>query len=145
IAENFGGGRDGLAVPRLEVIAVGVEIAVRANTGIAEEVPCAANRMAGLKDDIALHGALALKVAGSTEARNTCADDNDVMVFERGMGVHLCILLIAAAPCCRLPVALRGRASLMIPPSPIHLQNRTSDLPRGAGIGIALPGRVGAP
>src|SRR5262245_20262152 len=98
IAENFGGGGDGLAVPGLEVIPVGVEIAVRANTGIAEEVPCAANRNAGLKDDIALPGTLALKVAGSTEARNTGADDNDVVVFEWGMAVHLCIPLIAAAP-----------------------------------------------
>jgi hypothetical protein len=63
---------------------------IRTNAGIAEEIPCTTDGLAGFKHEIRLMRTLALQMTGSTETGNTGADDNDVVVFKRCRLRHLC-------------------------------------------------------
>ena len=93
IAENFGGGRDRLALPRFKIIAIGIEITIRTNPRIAEEIPGAADGSPRLDDEIALLRAFTLQVTGGTKTRNPGPDDDDVAVFNGWVAVHLCLSL----------------------------------------------------
>ena len=68
VLHDLGRGGDGLAVPRLELVAVGVEVAVRANAGEAEQVPGAADGRPPLHNDVALARTLLLQMARSPKS-----------------------------------------------------------------------------
>lgn len=77
---------DGLRVgPRLEGVAEGEHVGVRPDAGITEQVPGAADRVAGLQHRVRLLRAVAAQVAGGTHAGQAGADDEHVDVF----GGHL--------------------------------------------------------
>ncbi len=70
---------DRLAVlPRLEVEAERIHVTVRANAGITEQVPGAAERLARLQDQVALAGTLVGQVPCRADAGNAGPDDQDV-------------------------------------------------------------------
>lgn len=58
-----------------------MHVAVGTDAGIAEEIPCSANRVTALKDGVALARALLTQVAGRADARQARADDDDVNIF----------------------------------------------------------------
>lgn len=91
IAKNFGSSRYRLAMPRLEVITIGIQITIRPNPGVAKEIPRATNGVARLKQKITLTGALTLQVAGCTNPGNTSANNNNIAVLARCLSVQLCL------------------------------------------------------
>ena len=72
--------RDRLSMPWLEVVAVGVEVAVGTDTGEAEQVPGTALGVATLEDHESLVRACVLEVAGCPESGDAGADDDEVVV-----------------------------------------------------------------
>src|SRR4029077_10412354 len=62
VADLLAGGDRVFVAPRLERVAKRVHVGVRADAGVAEEVPGAADRLAGLEDRVALAGGVALQV-----------------------------------------------------------------------------------
>ena len=97
IGEDLVRAGDGLLVlPRPELITEGVQIGVRADTGIAEQVPRPSGGAAGLQDRVALSRVFGLQVVGRADARDPGADDEHIDVldacYERWCG-HRCWLL----------------------------------------------------
>src|SRR6476469_7661731 len=91
--------QDGLPVgdgfrarPRLEGITEREHIGIGAHAGVAEQVPRAADAIAGLEDGELPARAIPAQVAGRADARKARADDQDVYV----VGFHG--LLLAKAP-----------------------------------------------
>ena len=79
------GNRLGL-LPRFEFVAQRVHVAVRADAGIAEQVPGAANGVAALDDGEAALGAVFLQVDRRADARQARPDDQHVDVVGQGLG-----------------------------------------------------------
>ena len=75
-----------VVLPRLEAVGEGVQVRVRADARVAEEIPRAGGRGAGLEDRVGLARVLLLEVAGAADARDAGADDEDVDVLEMGSG-----------------------------------------------------------
>ncbi|MCY1294091.1 hypothetical protein D9M70_433730 [compost metagenome] len=70
---------DGLgAAPGLEAVAQRVHVRVRADAGVAEQVPGAADGIAGFQDGVALAGAAHLQVARGANAGQAGAYDQDI-------------------------------------------------------------------
>jgi hypothetical protein len=73
---------NGLVVgPRLERIAEREHVRIRADAGIAEQIPGAADRCAPFQDRVALVRAFLLQVIGGADARKPGADDQHVDMF----------------------------------------------------------------
>ena len=70
-----------LAVPGPEGVPQGVHVRVRADAGVAEEVPGAADAVAGLEDGVGGPRALGLEIVRGTDPREPGSDDQDVEVF----------------------------------------------------------------
>ena len=70
-----------VAGPRLERVAEGVEVRVRADAGIAKEVPRAAARVARFEDGVRERRVLALQVVRGADAGKSGADDEHVDLF----------------------------------------------------------------
>ena len=82
VAEDVGAVGDRLRLPpRLERVAEREHVGVRADARVAEEVPGAADGVAGLEDGKGLLGQLGAQVAGGADAREAGADDQDIDVF----------------------------------------------------------------
>ena len=87
VGQDFLRRRDRLAGPRLEAIAEGVEVAVRADAGIAMGEPGAAEALLRLQHHEAGARELVGQVIGATDARDAGADDQHVdMVGGLGSG-----------------------------------------------------------
>ena len=71
--------------PWFEIVTEGVHVAIRPNTGVAEQVPCPTNRFATLQQNKVTIRAFALKTYRSADAGEARADDDDV----ESLGVHL--------------------------------------------------------
>ncbi len=103
VVEDLGAVRDReLAAPGLEIEAERVQVRVRADAGIAEQVPRAADALAGLDDRVAALGVVLLEVVGAADSGDSGPDDQDVEVlrFRAGAAVFSgCghIAMIAAA------------------------------------------------
>jgi hypothetical protein len=69
-----------LVTPRPELVAERVQVRVRPDAGVAEQVPRAADRPARLEDRVLLPRVLALQVVRGAEAGDPGADDEDVEV-----------------------------------------------------------------
>ncbi len=83
IGQDFVGGGDGVVVaPRLELVTEGVQIGVRADAGVAEQIPGAAGGAAGLQDGVGLVRVLFLQVVGGTDAGNAGADDEYIDMLD---------------------------------------------------------------
>src|SRR6476619_1248801 len=67
--------------PRLERIAEREHVAVGADPGIAKQIPCAADAVAALEDDVVLARALFLQMIARADAGKPGADDEDVEMF----------------------------------------------------------------
>ena len=67
-----------LVPPRFELVAERVQIRVRSDTGVAEQVPRATDRAAGLDDGVRPSGQVALQVVRSADAGDPGSDDQDV-------------------------------------------------------------------
>ena len=81
-------------LPRPEGVAQRVHVGVRADAGIAEQIPGAAAGLARLEDGVALARALVLQVPGRADARQARAHDQDVEVFaisacKIGKSIHI--------------------------------------------------------
>ncbi len=74
--------------PGAERVAEREHVGVGADAGVAEEVPGAADRRAGLEDRVALARTVAPQVAGGADAGEAGADDQDIDV----VGGNLCSL-----------------------------------------------------
>lgn len=61
--------------------AVGVEVRVRPNTWILEDLPCAADRVAGLEDYNLGVGKLAFKTISAVDSRQAGSDHDDIARF----------------------------------------------------------------
>ncbi len=84
VVEDRGSVGDRLvSVPGAEGVAEGVHVGVRADAGVAEEVPGPADAIAGLEDRVGLAGAVGLQVAAGADAGQSGPDDQHVNVFER--------------------------------------------------------------
>ena len=70
-----------LAVPRTERVAEREHVGVGADAGVAEQVPRAADGVAGLEDGVAGPRALGLHVVAGADAGQAGADDEDVEVL----------------------------------------------------------------
>ena len=79
-----------LVPPRLELVAEGVQVGVRADAGIGEQVPGAARRAARLQDRVRLARLLLLQVVGGADAGDACADDQHVDVVRGLQSVWSC-------------------------------------------------------
>src|SRR6185312_13230641 len=79
------GDRPGV-LPRAERVAQGVHVGVCAHTGVAEQVPGAADPLARLQDHVGAVGTLALEVARGTDPRQAGAHDEDINVLDGGPG-----------------------------------------------------------
>ena len=73
--------------PGPEGVAQGVHVGVGADAGIAEQVPGAADRVAGLQDGVRLAGQLLLQVDSGADAGQAGPDDDHVEVLQ-GCGGH---------------------------------------------------------
>ena len=82
-----GAGDRVLVLPRLELVAEGVKVGVRADAGVGEQIPGAARRAAGLQDRVRLVRLLLLQVVGRADAGNACADDQHVDVISADVGL----------------------------------------------------------
>ncbi len=81
VVEDRGAVGDGGAVaPGAERIAEGVHVRVGADTGVAEEVPGAPDRLAGFEQRVALLRRLGPEAVGRTDAGEARADDEDVQM-----------------------------------------------------------------
>src|SRR5690606_14611332 len=69
--------------PRLELVAEGVEVRVRADAGVAEQVPGSTDVPSRLDDRVGLLREIALEVIRGTDARDPRAHDEDVEVVGR--------------------------------------------------------------
>src|SRR6202023_4078385 len=76
-----------LVRPRLELVAEGVQVGVRADARITEQVPRAARRAARLQDGVRLARLLLLQVVGRADAGNAGADDQHVEVISADVGL----------------------------------------------------------
>src|SRR4030095_6309945 len=81
-------------LPWPEGVAQRVHVGVRADAGIAEQIPGPAARPARLDDGVALARALVLQVPGGADTRQARAHDQDVEVFaisacKIGKGSHI--------------------------------------------------------
>ncbi|MGY3462497.1 hypothetical protein ACVWW5_007947 [Bradyrhizobium sp. LM3.4] len=100
VGEDFLGGCDGRSDPGLEAITEGVEIAVRADAGIAMRGPGAAERRLRFQDDEARARKLLCHVIGAADARDAGADDQHIEMFRSLFGrdvtansdIHCCYL-----------------------------------------------------
>src|SRR5215218_4332113 len=81
VADLLAGGDRVFVAPRLERVPERVHVRVRADAGIAEEVPGAADRLAGLEDRVAPTGAVPPQVGAGADAGEAGADDQDVDVL----------------------------------------------------------------
>ena len=70
--------------PRLEGIAERVHVGIRADAGVAEQVPGAADQVAGLQDGVAQPRAARLEMAVRADAGQPGANHQDVEVRRRG-------------------------------------------------------------
>ena len=84
--------RDGVLVaPRLELVAEGVQIGIRSNPRIAEQIPRTAGCTARLEDGVGPVGVILLQVVRGTDAGDAGADDQDVDMLDADGGVgHGC-------------------------------------------------------
>jgi hypothetical protein len=88
VGQNLVRRRDSVLVaPRLELVAEGVQIGVRPNPRIAEEIPRATGRAAGFEDGVGPAGVLLLQVVRRSDTGDACANDQDVDVLDVGGGV----------------------------------------------------------
>src|SRR5262249_45951102 len=69
--------------PRTEAVAEREHVGVRADAWVAEEVPGPTAALPRLQQGERLAGAVRLEVAGGADARESCADDEDVEVLLR--------------------------------------------------------------
>ena len=82
IGEDRGAVGDGVAAgPGLKTIAEREHVGIGAQSGIAEQIPCAAQRVSRLQDREARPRGLALQRAGGADPREPGADDDDVQRF----------------------------------------------------------------
>jgi hypothetical protein len=81
VADLLAGGDRVFVAPRLKRVPERVHVRVGADAGIAEQVPGAADRLAGLQDRVALAGAVALQVGAGADAGEAGADDQNVDVL----------------------------------------------------------------
>jgi len=101
VLEDFVGRGDRLADPRLEGVAERVQVAVRADAGVAVHPPRAAEIVVSLQHDETAVAAFLCHVPGRADAGNAGADDEHVEMFgaagrgcffdgafERGLGRH---------------------------------------------------------
>src|SRR6185436_4794642 len=80
--------------PRLEAVAEGVEIAVRADARIAVHPPGATEIVERFEDDELGAGTLLGQMIGAADTGNAGPDDDDVEVFgllSRGFGERCCL------------------------------------------------------
>ena len=88
VGQNLVRRRDGIFVaPRLELVAERVQIGVRPNPGISEQIPRASGCAACLKDGVGPAWVFLLQVVGGADAGDACADDQDVYMLDAGGGV----------------------------------------------------------
>src|SRR5215831_18627687 len=104
VIENARPVRDGLRLgPWLEGIAEREHVAVRADAGIAEQVPGPADALPPLENDKILGRAFVLKVIARRDAGQTGADDQDVEMlalkgcFHRGLACRYAVFLRQAS------------------------------------------------
>ena len=76
--------------PRLEAEAEGVHVGVRADAGVLEQIPGAAELVPTLQDHVALAGAAVLQMPGGADAGDAGSHDDNVDKF--GHGVKLSTL-----------------------------------------------------
>jgi hypothetical protein len=82
---DLGRGGDGLARPRLEAVAEGEQVAVRADAGVAVRAPGAAVAGLRLQHHEALVRVVLLQVPGRADAGDAGTDDQDVDVIVHGL------------------------------------------------------------
>ena len=122
VVEDRGAVGDRLLVhPWLEGEAVGVQVGVRADAGVAEQVPCPAALLAALEDRVGLAGQPVLQVPRGADTGDAGADDHHVQVLGR------CALVLADVGCAahRLPPLSRFGAD----DGPATLGNTEQKLP----------------
>ena len=78
VRQDLVAGRDRRAEPGLEAVAEGVQVAVRADPGVAVGPPGAAEAVLVVEDQEAAPGLLGPQVAGATDARDPGADEQHV-------------------------------------------------------------------
>ncbi|CCH78510.1 hypothetical protein BN12_30036 [Nostocoides japonicum T1-X7] len=71
-----------LVAPRLELVAEGVQVGVGPDSGVAEQVPRAADALAPFEDDDRLAGELAVEVCRRTDPGDPRTDDHDVELLD---------------------------------------------------------------
>ncbi len=113
VGQDLVGRGDGMLVaPGLELVAEGVQIGVRPDPGIPEQVPGAAGDAAGLQDRVTALGVLALQIVGGADARDAGTDDQHVDVVRithrtmvppalttaKVRNHHFCVVLVHYAP-----------------------------------------------
>ena len=82
VVENMGRVGNRLRMgPGLEFIPQGIHVGVRADAGVAEQVPGATQRRAPLHDEVAPAGAALLQMAGRADPGNSRTDDQYVEVL----------------------------------------------------------------
>ena len=91
VAQDLVGAGDGVFVtPRLELVAEGVQIGVRADARVAEQVPGAAAGAARLQDGVGPARVLLLQVVGGADAGQTGTDDQDIHLLHMAGGALHC-------------------------------------------------------
>ena len=107
-----------LAAPRFEAVAQGVHVRVRANAGVAEQIPGTTQLVAGFPDAPGFVRALHLQMTRSTNARQTRTNDQDIqhvqsITFARVALVRPRNTLLSTRFRCEENVGLVARRGLM--------------------------------
>lgn len=118
IGQDGVAGGDRVTGPRLELVAEREQVGVRADAGVAEQVPCAADRVAGLEDREADLGQQLAQVVTGSDTGDAGADDGDVEVG----CAHGCV-----------PLREAQEASLPNGVGRVLTPKRAADLPRLRG------------
>jgi hypothetical protein len=87
VGQNLVRRRDGILVaPGFELVAERMQIGVRTNPGISEQIPRATGCAACLKDGVRPAGVFLLQVVGGTDAGDAGSDDQDVDTLDVARG-----------------------------------------------------------
>ena len=99
VQDRVGAGDGLLVLPRLELVAEGVQVGIGANAGVAEQIPGAAGGVARFEDRERLVGLLGGERVRRPDTGDAGADDQHVDVLgavgDRCRG-HICGLLVGA-------------------------------------------------
>ena len=130
-------------LPRFEIEAQRMHVAIRTDAGIAEQIPCPAQIGAPLKDRIAVMRRLFLHMGGHPDAGYARPHDQDVVIGRSGAACHVgfsqccegsnALRMVAPARCSVQPMRIAGQACVAPPSASSPFWAPSPRLPRRMG------------